>query len=43
MSFAAREPATFLSALRIDRAARSVLRWALTGGAPSPARSPAAC
>ncbi|MBO9376881.1 glucose-methanol-choline oxidoreductase [Sphingomonas histidinilytica] len=34
MSFAAREPATFLSALRIDRAARSVLRWALTGGGP---------
>lgn len=34
MSFAANQPATFLSALRIDRAARSVLRWALTGKGP---------
>lgn len=31
MSFAAREPTTFLRALRSDRAALSVLRWALTG------------
>jgi choline dehydrogenase len=31
MSFAAREATSFLSALRSDRAALSVLRWALTG------------
>lgn len=31
MSYAAREPNTFLHALRSDRAALSVLRWALTG------------
>ncbi|ODP36311.1 GMC family oxidoreductase [Sphingomonas turrisvirgatae] len=31
MSYAAREPTTFLRALRSDRAALSVLRWALTG------------
>lgn len=31
MTFAAREPTTFLRALRVDRAALSVLRWALTG------------
>ncbi|EQB30445.1 GMC family oxidoreductase [Sphingobium ummariense] len=31
MSFAAREPTTFLRALRVDRAALSVLRWAATG------------
>lgn len=31
MTFAAREPATFLRALRFDRAALSVLRWAATG------------
>lgn len=34
MSFAARRPTTFLSALRLDRAARSVLRWALAGKGP---------
>jgi choline dehydrogenase len=34
MSFAARAPTTFLSALRLDRAARSVLRWAVTGKGP---------
>jgi len=31
MSFAARQPTTFLAALRSDRAALSVLRWATTG------------
>ncbi|MFZ3484813.1 GMC family oxidoreductase [Sphingomonas sp. 3-13AW] len=31
MSFAARESTSFLNALRSDRAALSVLRWALTG------------
>jgi choline dehydrogenase len=31
MSFAARQATSFLSALRSDRAALSVLRWALTG------------
>lgn len=31
MTFAAREPNSFLRALRSDRAALSVLRWALTG------------
>jgi choline dehydrogenase len=31
MSYAAREPTTFLRALRSDRAALSVLRWAATG------------
>lgn len=31
MSFDAREPTTFLRALRSDRAALSVVRWALTG------------
>ncbi|MES2497374.1 MAG: GMC family oxidoreductase N-terminal domain-containing protein [Pseudomonadota bacterium] len=34
MSFAAREATTFLSALRLDRAALSVLRWGLTGKGP---------
>jgi choline dehydrogenase len=31
MSYAARDPTTFLRALRSDRAAMSVLRWATTG------------
>jgi choline dehydrogenase len=31
MTFAAREPKSFLNALRFDRAALSVLRWAMTG------------
>ena len=31
MTFAAREATSFLRALRFDRAARSVLRWAVTG------------
>lgn len=31
MTFAAREPTTFLRALRLDRAALSVLRWAAAG------------
>lgn len=31
MSYEAREPTTFLRMLRSDRAARSVVRWALTG------------
>lgn len=34
MSFATREPTSFLSALRLDRAALSVLRWAMTGKGP---------
>lgn len=34
MSFATREPTSFLSALRLDRAVRSVLRWAVTGKGP---------
>lgn len=34
MSFAARAATTFLSALRLDRAALSVLRWGLTGKGP---------
>jgi len=34
MSFAARGAGSFLSALRFDRAALSVLRWALTGKGP---------
>jgi choline dehydrogenase len=34
MSFAAHDGTTFLSQLRFDRAARSVLRWAATGKGP---------
>jgi len=34
MSFAAPDAGTFLSQLRFDRAARSVLRWAVTGKGP---------
>ncbi len=34
MRYAAREPTTFLHALRSDRAALSVLRWAATGKGP---------
>jgi|TARA_R100000501_G_scaffold17919_1_gene34945 choline dehydrogenase len=34
MTYAASRKNTFLNALRLDRAALSVLRWALTGGGP---------
>lgn len=34
MSYAARDQSTFLSALRFDRAAMSVLRWAALGSGP---------
>lgn len=34
MSYAAKEPRTFLTALRIDRVALSVLRWAVGGTGP---------
>ncbi len=34
MTYAARDPTTFLRALRSDRAALSVLRWAFTGRGP---------
>lgn len=34
MTYAAKDASTFLSALRVDRAALSVLRWALAGKGP---------